>query len=287
MGKIGLSPGEKNIMKRALLFIAIILNVSTLQGNSTELILGDFSGSGMFLQEYCSLLMQESIDGLPEDFELTIRTIDNLNPLEVNAVSAVATDRKLRPDNSQFKHLIYARLPILVLVKADCPADNLSLDELRRIFEGKVTNLQRLNKADFPLTPISCAADSPAVKTFRHLINDNEKSPFEFIPGMLQYRNTNAAKALLQAIPGGIVLGSWQLAELVKNKKSTYKLLSINGISPSADNINSGKYPLTANHILLWSSSNPPSRLNVLIKFLHSSALRSGHLIPAPEAENF
>ena len=121
----------------------------------------------------------------------------------------------------------------------------------------------------------------------RHLINDNEKSPFEFIPGMLQYRNTNAAKALLQAIPGGIVLGSWQLAELVKNKKSTYKLLSINGISPSAENINSGKYPLTANHILLWSSSNPPSRLNVLIKFLHSSALRSGHLIPAPEAENF
>ena len=134
MGKIGLSPGEKNIMKRALLFIAIILNVSTLQGNSTELILGDFSGSGMFLQEYCSLLMQESIDGLPEDFELTIRAIDNLNPLEVNAVSAVATDRKLRPDNSQFKHLIYARLPILVLVKADCPADNLSLNELRRIF---------------------------------------------------------------------------------------------------------------------------------------------------------
>ena len=129
-----------------------------------------------------------------------------------------------------------AREPILILVRDDNPINDISIEQVRSIFRGDITNWAQVGGPDRPIvvvTRLHCK-DRPG---HWKLILPDEKS-------FRQERlNVKSAAAMVQRINDfGSAIGhtgsTWKF-----KSSDRVKVLNINGITPTAENLKNGKYP--------------------------------------------
>lgn len=133
------------------------------------------------------------------------------------------------------------------------PVDDLTVEQVRSIYAGAYTNWAEVggpNRVINPVTRLAGSGSQSAMDAFMGGRAIGGKSPF--------------------AITGGSIGFSFRyyLDGIVAN--SGVKMLSLNGVYPSADNIRSGAYPVIAEFYAIYRADNPNPNIPVLIDWLLS-----------------
>ena len=133
------------------------------------------------------------------------------------------------------------------------PIDNLTAEQIRQIYAGQIRNWAHVGGADRVINPVSRLAGSGSQTTMEAFMGDTEfgsKSPL--------------------AITGGSIGFSfrWYMDGIVDNQK--VKILALNGVFPSPENIQNGSYPVSARFYAIYRADNENENIPILIDWLLS-----------------
>lgn len=156
----------------------------------------------------------------------------------------------------QGAELIYVpigREAFVFFVNEKNPVDNLSADQIRGMYSGRIRNWKQAGGPDRAVNPVSRVAGSgsqTAMDAFMGEEKTGRKSPF--------------------AVTGASIGFSFRyyLEDMVGN--GGVKMLSINGVYPDRENIRSGRYPVTAEFYAIYRRDNPNPNIPVLVDWILS-----------------
>ena len=261
-------------MSSKISLILSLLSVFTICSASVPVTVLDRTEGAAQLHKMLSNIWQDKTLKLPEDLELEIKKISgdpgkslHPNSLIVEESFAPAADDKL------FVAEDYALLPVVVAVPLNFPVDDLSIEDLKNIYSGRMTALKK--SPEKLLWIAGCKNNTAQSRVFRTLVmkqelySDVPVAPgSDILPDML-ICNARGAAALLEAFDNMIIFGS---QELVNNCQNKYKILKINGIAPSRENIKSKRYPLLAAYRVRYLRSTDSVQLQNMVKLLRRTA---------------
>lgn len=138
-------------------------------------------------------------------------------------------------------------------VNEDNPVDNLTVEQIRKIYAGEYTNWAEVGGANRVINPITRLQGSGSQTTFEAFMGDYEidkKSPFAIMGGSLGFS--------FRFYMDGIV------------ENDAVKMLSLNGVYPSAENIQNRSYPIVAQFYAIYRADNENENIPVLIEWLLS-----------------
>lgn len=135
---------------------------------------------------------------------------------------------------------------IAIIVHPSNPVKNLTVEQVRNIYLGKITNWKELGGPDKPLVVISRDTNSGTYESFEELVMNKEKMAKE-----VEYVGSNGAiRQRVQSTPTAIGYVGLGFAD------KTVKALSVNGIQPSRATVASGVYPV-ARPLYLFTNGYP------------------------------
>lgn len=138
-------------------------------------------------------------------------------------------------------------------VNENNPVDALTTEQIRGIYAGEYTNWSSLGGADRVINPVTRLAGSGSQSAMDTFMGEEEIAP----------------KSPL-AITGGSIGYSFRyyMDGIVGNK--AVKMLALNGVYPSAENIQNGSYPIIAKFYAIYRADNDNENIPVLIDWLLS-----------------
>ena len=179
----------------------------------------------------------------------------------------------LPPEAKALTSIVVARDGIAVVIHPANPVANLTLAQIRDVFNGGIQNWKELGGKDAPITVVSREAGS------------GTRSSFEQIVGNVKL----AASALVQDSNGSIretVAGDPRaigyLSHGLVNAK--IKALTVDGMACTVETAANGKYPLVR-PVFLLTKGAPQGKTRAFIDFVLSDAgqaqIRKDGLLPA------
>ena len=138
-------------------------------------------------------------------------------------------------------------------VNENNPVDNLTVEQIRKIYACEYTNWKEVGGANRIINPVTRLEGSGSQTTFESFMGDYEigrKSPL--------------------AITGASIGFSFRyyMDGIVEN--DAVKMLSLNGVYPSAENIQNRSYPIVAQFYAIYRADNDNENVPVLIDWLLS-----------------
>ena len=138
-------------------------------------------------------------------------------------------------------------------VNENNPVENLTVEQIRKIYACEYTNWEEVGGVNRIINPVTRLEGSGSQTTFETFMKDYEigrKSPF--------------------AITGASIGFSFRyyMDGIVEN--DTVKMLSLNGVYPSAENIQNRSYPIVAQFYAIYRADNDNENIPVLIEWLLS-----------------
>ncbi len=133
------------------------------------------------------------------------------------------------------------------------PAESLTVDEIRDIYGGKIKNWKEVGGADRVINPVTRLAGSGSQSAMDSFMKGREIAP----------------KSILSVTGASIGFSfRYYMDGLVGN--DNVKMLSLNGVYPSAENIRNGTYPVIAKFYAIYRADNDNPNIPVLIDWLLS-----------------
>jgi phosphate transport system substrate-binding protein len=160
----------------------------------------------------------------------------------INGMSDIATMSRFMKDE-EFKAAVAKGVyPIATVVAVDglaiivhpsCPLAGLTIDQIRDIYMGKITNWKDLGGPNIAIVLISRDTNSGTYESFESLVMDKKK-----ISDKAEYVGSNGAtRARVQSTPAAIGYVGLGFVD------RTVKALKVNGIMPDNATVTSGAYP--------------------------------------------
>ncbi|MDD4857306.1 MAG: phosphate ABC transporter substrate-binding protein [Candidatus Krumholzibacteria bacterium] len=135
---------------------------------------------------------------------------------------------------------------IAVIVHPSCPIQNLTVDNIRDVYTGKITNWKELGGPNVAIVLISRDTNSGTYESFENLVLNKQK-----ISDRAEYVGSNGAiRERVQSTPAAI--GYVGLGFVDK----TVKALKVNGIMPDNSTVTSGTYPI-ARPLFMFTNGYP------------------------------
>lgn len=127
---------------------------------------------------------------------------------------------------------------IVVIVNPDNPVDNISLADLKNIYDGKITNWKDLGGPDKRIILVTREGKSSGVGyMFRQLVYQDPG--VEFKARSLKEKSTGPVEKKVESAEAALAVDGISSA-----RKKNLKFLSLDGVAPTKENIEAGKYPL-------------------------------------------
>lgn len=138
-------------------------------------------------------------------------------------------------------------------VNINNPVDDLTMEQIRRIYTGEYTNWSAVGGPDRVINPVSRLSGSGSQSAMEAFMGGQKIGP----------------KSPL-AITGASIGFSFRyyLTGIVDNQE--VKMLSLNGVYPSPENIRNGSYPVIARFYAIYRADNDNENIPVLIEWLLS-----------------
>lgn len=136
---------------------------------------------------------------------------------------------------------------LVVIVHPDNPVENITLSQLRQVYDGKITNWKQLGGPDKPIDLLVRRGKFSGVgRTLRQLVfNDFDK---KFASNHV-YRSSGPLEKAVETNPWALGVTGVSSA-----KKRAVKMLGLNGKQPDYEHIRSGEYLL---YRPLYITANP------------------------------
>lgn len=138
-------------------------------------------------------------------------------------------------------------------VNKNNPVENLTAEQIRGIYAGEYKNWKNVGGVNRIINPVTRIEGSGSQSAMNSFMGDREyglKSPF--------------------AITGGSIGFSFRyyLSGIVEN--SDVKMLSLNGVYPSSENIKNGSYPVITEFYAIYRKDNTNENIPILIDWILS-----------------
>jgi len=128
---------------------------------------------------------------------------------------------------------------LVPIVHPSNPVDSLTSDQLRQIFRGRITNWKELGGPDkFIVVGYRSAPLSGVGFSFRELGFRETTGPGDFTMGVSR-KSSGPLEMAVEHLPNGFAMTGVSSA-----KKRDVKIIGVDGVEPSPENIATGKYPL-------------------------------------------
>lgn len=191
------------------------------------------------------------------------------------------SSRPLTEDESRagMSAIEYARSPTVIAVHEKLKLTNITRQQIAEIFSGKLQTWPDGTR----IRPVIRQPGDDNTKQIKSLSSDIEKAVVaaELQPGFAFASTDQEAADKIETIQGGI--GGTTLC-LIRSEKRSLRGLSIDGIAPTPENLQSGTYPL-AKHFYFILPKEPLPVAKLFVAFVQSAAGRrileqTGHYIP-------
>lgn len=136
--------------------------------------------------------------------------------------------------NVEFKEYVLGSYAVVVLVHAENPVSNLTGEQIKSLFTGKIQNWKEVGGADAPVHLFGRDPVSGTHIGFKELAMNYE----EYAEHTQFFTNYTALADAVAKDPGGIGYAGLNFAAHPGTKS-----LTVNGVAATSENINSGKYP--------------------------------------------
>ena len=157
--------------------------------------------------------------------------------------------------NEQGVELVYVPIgyeAFVFFVNESNPVDNLTVEQIKDIYAGEITNWKTVGGANRPINPL----DRP------------EGSGSQTV--MLNFMGGREIKKNPLGVFGGAIGFSFRFYVENMVAKSGIKLLSVEGIAPTEENIANGSYPIIYNFYAVYRKDNENENIKRLIDFILS-----------------
>ena len=162
------------------------------------------------------------------------------------------------------------REAFVFFVEKDNPIDDLTREQIRAIYHGEIINWKELGGKDQKIKAFQRPKNSGSQAMMEYFMGDvslMEPDTYETVSSMLgiiekvaQYTNEDGAMGY-----------SFRYFVEELNQESDVKLLSIDGVAPTLENIENGSYPLTVDLCLITRTDDPKANVQNMIDFMLSS----------------
>lgn len=133
-----------------------------------------------------------------------------------------------------FTPILIARDGLAIVVHRENAVAQLSSEQLRAIFAGRVTNWKDVGGQDGPIWPITREEGSGTRESFTRLVMADERISRR----ALTQESNGAVKALVKGYPAAIAYMSLGLVG------KELKAISVDGVLPTSENVLAGRYHL-------------------------------------------
>lgn len=229
-------------MKNLFVFlISLVLLFSVSAANAEQKIVIDGSTTvGPIAKAFAEYYM-----GIDKDVNITVSESGSGNGAKslINSTCDVADMSRFMKDD-EFKasvgkgvfptfHVV-ALDGLPILVHPSNPVSALTIEQVRDIYLGKITNWKAVGGPDMKIVMISRDTNSGTYETFEGMVMKKEK-----IAEGCEYVGSNGAvRSRVQSTPAAIGYAGLGFVD------RTVKALSINGIYPTRKTVSTGKYPI-------------------------------------------
>jgi phosphate transport system substrate-binding protein len=251
---------KRTFLKNALTYAAAIMTAAVLAGPAAaqNIVMDGSTTVGPIAKAFSEYYMKQN-----KGVNVTVSESGSGNGAKslINKSCQIATMSRFMKDE-EFKAAVDAGVfpvahavaldGVAVIVHPSNPLKNLTVEQARAIYTGKITNWKQLGGSDLAIVSVSRDTNSGTYETFEGLIMNKEK-----IGAGAEYVGSNGGiRQRVQSTPGAIGYAGLGFVD------DTVKALSINGIAPSSATVRAGVYPV-ARALFMFTNGYPALGSNV------------------------
>lgn len=147
---------------------------------------------------------------------------------------------------------------IAIIVHSDNKIENLTQEQIKKIFTGEIKNWKEVGGEDENIIVISREDGSGTRDAFKEILGIED-----FIPNALISNSNGAVKTTLASKKGGIAYISLGIVD------DTVKALNIDNVTPSSETVKNKEYKISR-PLLMLTSKNPSDAVKAYIDFVLS-----------------
>jgi phosphate transport system substrate-binding protein len=190
-----------------------------------------------------------------------------------NTCNIGMSSRHLKPDEKSLQTFLIAMDGIAVIVNRDNPITDLTLDQIRMIFTGEITNWQALGGPDKRIYPVTREEGSGTRSAFEEMVMHNSA----ISDACLVQDSNGALREIVANSPAAI---GYISAGLIDER---IRAVAIDSTLPTFDNIVANRYRIVRPFLLLTKGEPPGTArdfLNYVLSIDGQETLRKSGLIP-------
>ena len=156
-------------------------------------------------------------------------------------------------------------------VEPDNPVTNLTSDQIRAIYQGVITNWAEVGGKDQEILAFQRPENSGSQTVMRYFMGDVPlKSPatYEYVSSMGGVVNQVAQ----YANEAGAIGYSFRYFVEDLNQENDVRVIAVDGVLPTLENVKNGSYPLTTNLCLISRANDPDPNVQKMIDLMLSEA---------------
>ncbi len=152
---------------------------------------------------------------------------------------AASCQSKTSDDPEDFEYITASRDALVFIVNKSNPINSITAAQVRAIYEGRINNWKQLGGPDLNVvsvitTPKGFGGIGEAIE--KYILNG--KRPQQQKNSSMQASSVAIWEQLVEQMPGGFASTGFGSA-----RKRNVKMLRVNGVAPTRENIITGKYP--------------------------------------------
>ncbi len=153
------------------------------------------------------------------------------------------------------------------IVNKDVTVDDLTIEQLKQIFTGKVTNWSQVGGANAEITVINRASGSGTRATFEAAVLGDTKVPDSFKPQ--EQDSSGTAAKMVASTPGAISYVAFSYYD------DTFKALKVGGVAPETKNVEDNSWTIWA-YEHMYTAADPDEATKAFIEYMMSDEVQRG-----------